>query len=212
MPDSSPRSEPRTDPQLIAACLAQDESAWRELIARYTPLTLSIARRNGLDLEAAEEVAQETFTQLVRSLPALRNLDGLPKWLITTSFRYTLRAKRKRSLSLTPERQHLACVEPEDVSRWEQRHCINEALRHMGGRCEELLLALYANSDRPNYDLIAQQLDMPRGSIGPTRARCLKKLLQAMDDSNNHNVIENQQSALSKSDSVTHHSRGIDGV
>jgi DNA-directed RNA polymerase specialized sigma24 family protein len=34
--------------------------------------------------------------------------------------------------------------------------------------------------DRPDYQSISQDLDMPVGSIGPTRARCLAKVRTAL--------------------------------
>ncbi|MCA9292904.1 MAG: sigma-70 family RNA polymerase sigma factor [Phycisphaerales bacterium] len=200
----------RTDPQLIAACLEKDQDAWRELIDRYSPLVLSIPRRNGLGPEAAEEVAQETFAQLVKSLPALRNQEGLPKWLMTTAFRYTLRAKRRRAATTGLDRAPMAALEPEDVTRWEQRQRINEALRSIGDRCRDLLIALYTAPDRPSYDLIAKQFDMPRGSIGPTRSRCLKKLLDALHHLPTDTSTENKSSTLSGGDAATHLSRDTD--
>jgi hypothetical protein len=36
---------------------------------------------------------------------------------------------------------------------------------------------------RPDYDAVAVQLSMKRGSIGPNRRRCLDKLGQALRDS-----------------------------
>jgi hypothetical protein len=42
-------------------------------------------------------------------------------------------------------------------------------------RCQQLL-RLVAFSDRPDYQAVSEALDMPIGSIGPTRGRCLAKL------------------------------------
>ena len=56
-----------------------------------------------------------------------------------------------------------------------------QALRRLGGRCEQLLVALYTNQGGPGYEEVAAKLDMPQGSIGPERARCLHKLLEIMD-------------------------------
>jgi DNA-directed RNA polymerase specialized sigma24 family protein len=48
-------------------------------------------------------------------------------------------------------------------------------------RCRALL-RLVAQADRPNYTLIAEALDMPPGSIGPTRGRCLAKLREMLQE------------------------------
>ena len=43
-------------------------------------------------------------------------------------------------------------------------------------------LALYMGEpERSSYAEVAERLGMPVGSIGPTRARCLKRLRQVLD-------------------------------
>jgi DNA-directed RNA polymerase specialized sigma24 family protein len=39
---------------------------------------------------------------------------------------------------------------------------------------------LYYQAEAPPYSDIATALGMPEGSIGPTRARCLKKLMKLL--------------------------------
>ena len=46
-------------------------------------------------------------------------------------------------------------------------------------RCRALLRVI-AFADRPDYAELAKALDMPQGSIGPTRGRCLAKLRLAL--------------------------------
>jgi DNA-directed RNA polymerase specialized sigma24 family protein len=49
------------------------------------------------------------------------------------------------------------------------------AVASVDERCRKLLRVV-AFMDRPDYQSISQDLDMPVGSIGPTRGRCLAKL------------------------------------
>src|SRR5436190_234958 len=49
-------------------------------------------------------------------------------------------------------------------------------------RCQQLLRVLMA-CDRPVYADVAEAFDMPIGSIGPTRMRCLERLRRLMDES-----------------------------
>ena len=44
------------------------------------------------------------------------------------------------------------------------------------------MLALFAGSDPPRYEEIAEKLGMKVGSIGPTRVRCFKKLEKILAD------------------------------
>ena len=49
------------------------------------------------------------------------------------------------------------------------------ALRTLPPRCQELL-RIVAFVPRPDYDAVAARLGMARGSVGPSRSRCLDKL------------------------------------
>ena len=49
------------------------------------------------------------------------------------------------------------------------------------GRCQQLLRMLVADP-APSYQEVGEALDMPIGSIGPTRARCLERLRAALGE------------------------------
>lgn len=52
---------------------------------------------------------------------------------------------------------------------------VQDALDRLTGRCPELLRCL-AESPVPGYAEVAERMGVPRGSIGPTRSRCLAQL------------------------------------
>ncbi|MFX9015974.1 hypothetical protein ABTN29_19965, partial [Acinetobacter baumannii] len=56
---------------------------------------------------------------------------------------------------------------------------VRHALGEMGDPCRSLLTMMY-HEDEPSYQEIAAQLQMPIGSIGPTKARCLEKLRKSL--------------------------------
>lgn len=180
------------DAQLIAACRKGQEWAWDMLVERYKRLVYSIALRAGLDQEDAADVFQTVFTLLVENLPNLHAPQGLAAWLITTTRRTSWNMLRKRNRELP---QSLA--EPQDAdsnhsaeewllhghpdeSRWADQALVREALERMGGRCKELLWLLYYDPAEPSYEQISRQMNLPLGSIGPTRARCLQKMRQIL--------------------------------
>jgi DNA-directed RNA polymerase specialized sigma24 family protein len=47
-------------------------------------------------------------------------------------------------------------------------------------RCRKLVQMLFYQAQAPSYVEIAAALGIPEGSIGPTRARCLGKLLRIL--------------------------------
>ena len=166
------------DSTVLKASLAGDQGAWSELVARYSRLVYSIPRRHGLDADACDDVFQEVFAIFVRQLPGIRRRDGLPKWFITTTHRVCRQWFRQSRRSMGTEPDTLSAPQPpaEMLLDWERQHHLRLALRRLGGRCEQLLVALYTNQGVATYSEVAAKLDMPEGSIGPVRTRCLSKL------------------------------------
>ncbi|MHC4107546.1 MAG: RNA polymerase sigma factor [Planctomycetota bacterium] len=167
---------------MVEACLAGGEDAWEELVCRYGPLVFSIPRHYGLDQDVCEDIFQEVFSILIGQLRRIRSRTGLPKWFITTTHRVCCQWFRRsqRSANAEPPVMDGPAPPPEHVMRWERHQLVRQALRRLGGRCEELLLALYSNQGPDSYEHVARQLEIPVGSIGPTRARCLQKLMEIL--------------------------------
>ena len=166
------------DPALVRACLAGDERAWDELIERYGRLVYSIPRRAGLSADDADDVFQDVFTTLFRRLDALRDRTRLSAWLITTTYRECWRTGKlaHRTVDLDDAVVDIGAPPLEEVVRWERKQGVRETLRCLDDRCRELLTALFLDPTAPSYEAIAARLRMPPGGIGPTRARCFKKL------------------------------------
>jgi RNA polymerase sigma factor (sigma-70 family) len=168
----------RSDPILIQSCLAGETSAWNELVERYGRLIYSVPRRYGLSSADAEDVMQAVFLLLHRHLSRLRDRTRLSAWLITTAHRESWRVGKSRGAYTGLDEQFPDVGEPreEESAQWERQQLVREALTELGGRCEQLLRALFLEETEPSYEAIAQRLGMPVGSIGPTRARCFEKM------------------------------------
>ncbi len=167
----------RENSELVQACLDGDESAWKELVDRYGRLVYSIPRRYGLSPADADDVFQNVFTIVLRSLHSLRNQTCLSAWLITITHRETRRLAKSAPVNAelddtVPDDSHPAS---DQVQRWELQQAVRSALEEMNPACKELLSALLLD-DAPSYEELAARLGMAVGSIGPTRARCFKKL------------------------------------
>ena len=182
----------RNDEQLLAACRRGDEGAWEALVLRYQRLIYTIPRRAGLDEDAAAEIFQDVFTTLLESIETIEQPSRLQAWLVTTAKRKTWRAVG-RAKALRPfaseeggaedEMYDLAdegLLPDEALTRLEEQHLVRAALSELGGRCRTLLQLLFYAAEPPPYAEIAAALGTSEGSIGPTRARCLKKLLDAL--------------------------------
>jgi RNA polymerase sigma factor (sigma-70 family) len=179
----------RSDSELVAACRRGDEDAWQELVLRYQRLIYTIPIRAGLDVDMAGEVFQHTFTMLYRSLPTIDRTDRIRAWLVTTAKRETLRLVRKEArvpihvstddaeVQETPADLPLPA---EILQRLEEEHMVQVALQQLGERCRTLLTLLYFQESPPSYVDVAAALQIPTGSVGPYRARCLLQLRERL--------------------------------
>ena len=178
-----------TDRKLIIACRRGDERAWETIIARYERLVFSIARRHGLSADDAADVTQTVFIILLQSIDRLSDDVNLGGWLTTVTRRHTWRAMARLGRELPGEKEDVAesvtllgRQTSNPVDRWEMLQAMHESLNRLGGRCRQLLLALYFDTTEPSYAEVATRLNMPVGSIGPTRARCLAKLKTLLEE------------------------------
>jgi RNA polymerase sigma factor (sigma-70 family) len=182
-----------TDRELLMACREGSESSWEALVNRYQRLIYAIPRRAGLNEDQAGEVFQEVFTTLLQKLNDITDPDRLHAWLVTTARRKTWRLLSKERL-LHPRNaddderdEEMAAVvdtaplPDETLLRLEEQHRIRAALQALDERCRKLLTLLYYRSEPPSYAEIAEAFGTPEGSIGPTRARCLKKMLRLLE-------------------------------
>ena len=185
-----------TDKELLIACRNGDESAWEMLVDRYQRLIYAIPRRAGLNEDHAGEVFQEVFATLCQKLDDISEPDRLHAWLVTTTRRKTWRLLTKEKsyravgtgdedVGDEKERATVADGAPspdEMLVRLEEQHRVRRALLALDPRCQKLLTMLYYQTEPPSYSEIADTLGTPEGSIGPTRARCLKKLMRLLEE------------------------------
>ncbi len=171
------RAAGRTDAEVVQACIKGDQAAWNEMVERYGRLVYSIPRREGLGEADAEDVYQQVFAAMHRKLDSLRDASRLSAWIITTTLRESRRVRRRLS-RCEPLGDYSAREgpPPEEIATLERQQLVRQALRRLGGSGERLLTALFSGQGRSNYQQIARDVGIPTGSIGPTRARCFRKL------------------------------------
>lgn len=171
------------DAELVAACRRWDPRAWRSLVDRYRRLVYGIPRALGLQPADAEEVFQQTFTALLRSLDRLQDGSRIEAWLVTTSRRASLRlirdARRREQAVASAVQDSLADARPPDQSerilRFVESERVRRAVESLGDPCGPLLLGLFGDPPQAYRDL-ARSTGLAPGSVGPLRARCLERL------------------------------------
>ncbi len=183
----------QTDQQLIQSCRRGDQAAWEQLVNRYQRLLYTIPRRAGLDEDQAADVFQDVFTTLLEKLDEIEQPERLQAWLVTTARRKTWRlivnnkeSRQRRGGDEDSEDEMAVLADDapladEILVRLEAQHSVRTAVAELDERCQQLIKLLFYRDEAPPYAEIARLLGTSAGSIGPTRARCLEKLLRLVD-------------------------------
>lgn len=163
----------------LSAAAGGDRAAWNAIVERFTPLIWATVRAHRLGEADAADVVQTTWLRLVEHLGRIQDPERLGAWLATTARRESLRVIAVGGrVALTDTLDDLADAArgPADIAaRRERDALLRKGVSALSDRCR-LLLRLLASEPPPSYDEIASILDMPIGSIGPTRGRCLAQL------------------------------------
>ena len=185
------------DAALICACRDGNQMAWNALIARYEGLIYSLALRSGLPTADAEDVFQDVCVILFDHLCELRDISRLPGWLAMTTRREVWRRFRRaeaarlaesnltrsQSESMALASGQNAELPEEALLSIERRSELQQALQALPERCRRLLTLLYCVEPPCSYAEAAERLCIPLGSIGPERARSLKRLQKILETS-----------------------------
>lgn len=166
---------------LVLAARAGDDRAWERLHVRFTPMLRSVAYSYRLSASDVDDAVQMTWVRLVSHIGRLREPAALAGWLATTIRRECLRLLQR------PVREHVT-DDPElgeridlvsDPERAllaaERRVVLARALGTLPERHRRLMVLLLTQP-KPDYDTVSTTLGMPRGSIGPIRARSIARL------------------------------------
>ena len=166
---------------LLAEARAGRTEALAELVPELSPMLWQVARSAGLSAADAEDVVQQAWLRLVSHLDQLTQPGSVASWLVTTTRREAWRRRSAGRRQFPAEQDWLADQPDKDPDAAEQavmdeeRRELWAALAQLSPRCQQLL-RIVAFVPRPDYDAVAAGLGIPRGSVGPTRGRCLAKL------------------------------------
>ena len=70
-----------SDAEVVRACRAGEDAAWRELVERFSRYVFAIARAHRLGPSDAEDVFQETFARIYEHLGRLRSDEAIRPWI-----------------------------------------------------------------------------------------------------------------------------------
>jgi RNA polymerase sigma factor (sigma-70 family) len=179
-PSPSRRGEGASDAQLVAAAIDHQDWAWARLVERYTNLVYSITRSHRLRPADAAEVHQEVWVRLFEHLGRIRQPERVAGWIRAVAVNECLRTlemHRRETLMGTDAVLDSPTDDDLDIVTLpeERRVALRRALANLPDRGRTLLETVLEDPGL-SYEELAAKLDMPVGSIGPIRQRCLQRL------------------------------------
>jgi RNA polymerase sigma factor (sigma-70 family) len=176
------------DTRLVKECLAGNEEAWSQLIAKYKALIYSVPVKFGLPQQEAAEVFQATCVELLQRLPELRKTRALPKWLALVAHHQCYRWKRQQQRLVSRDSES-GLPEPETpaiadnvLQQTQEEHMLREALTGLTPQCRRLMEMLFFETPPRPYVEVAARLGLETGSIGFTRQKCLLRLRRRLNE------------------------------
>jgi len=168
--------------QLVRSAAAGDRGAWERLVDKYARLIWAITRDFKLGESDAADVAQVTWLRLLEHIDRIEYPERVGSWIAATARNECLRslAARKRVVLAHDEVTFDGVASSdaevdEDLLAAERAEVVRDAVSRLPRRWQQLMELLMA--DPPvSYVEISDRLDLPVGSIGPTRRRCLARL------------------------------------
>jgi RNA polymerase sigma factor (sigma-70 family) len=162
------------DAEVVAACRAGDQDAWRELVRRFSRYVHAIATQAyRLGTEDAEDVFQEVFARTWSNLDHLRDDEAIRPWIGQLTRRLCLdRLRRERHEDPIEE------IDPPDptdaIAQLDDAMFVREALRQLPEACQDILDRFFCRDE--SYVTIAAALSLPAGTIASRISRCLGRL------------------------------------
>ncbi len=184
--------EPADVTVLVNRAAEGDQRAWNAIVDEYAGLLRSVVRGFRLNEAQTADAVQTTWLRLVEHVADLREPEHVAGWLKTTARRVCLQIIRQRG------REQLVDYDEDrtggsdiwdggadqdgpEASALRREHLalVRRVLADLPDRHRPLLELLVA-SPPVSYRDISARLGMPIGSIGPTRARILGRLREAL--------------------------------
>ncbi len=168
--------------ELLTQAAAGSDDAWRTIVDAHTGLVWSIIRTYAIGHEAQDDVFQTVWLRLAENLTTIQQPERLASWLARVARNESVSMYRKRA-KVIPQDDLGAEVESGDpelghgITVAFEQGVVRSALAKLSTPCRRLLTMLVA-VPKLSYTEIGGLLEIPVGSIGPTRSRCLDQIRQ----------------------------------
>ncbi len=181
---------------LLALAAKHDADAWNKIVRLYAPLILTWCRRQGLSEADGQDVAQDVFVTLAKSLPEFsktREGDSFRAWLATItrtriSDFFRRRAKSpvacggstaNQFLQDTPELEATASFE---ILESDRKVVLQRALELIRGDFDKATWRAFWGTtvDGKDATTVSREMGVSSNAVRKSKARVLKRLREEM--------------------------------
>lgn len=191
------------EPELIEHCINGSKSAWEQLYCAYISKVRAFVSAFKFSESETEDICQEVFIDLFKSLPSFRGESSLKTFLLRISkyrcislFRIASAQKRgggetTSHLALTDMRGEDDGVLAKDESpsadelliRQEESAELLHCIEKLSEDCQKIIRRRFFGE--LSYNLLCKEFDMPLGTLCSKLKRCLgylKKIYEKKDE------------------------------
>jgi RNA polymerase sigma-70 factor (ECF subfamily) len=172
-PPNTPPEAPREIESLIQRCLRGDQLAWDAVVRQYRRKVFNVAYKFVGNHDEAEDLTQEIFLKVFKSLHTFDRRANFQTWLISVSRNLCIDHYRsvrheRQTIDRTADSSELSAVstEPGPVAALEQQDRVALLRRAMAELPESLRTAVMMRDIQDlSYQEIAARLELPEGTV-----------------------------------------------
>ncbi len=173
---------------LVVRCQAGDERAFEELVALYSPRLRYYARKMLGHAQLTEDVLQEVWLDVYRTVPRLAHVAAFPAWIYRIVRDHTNRQLRKQNRAMRPLVDEQEIADPAQNGRAdeftaEDAQRVHAALDELPPEQREVLVLRFL--EEMTYEDIARVVECPPGTVRSRihyAKRALRRLLERTRD------------------------------
>ena len=173
LPSTPPSEPPGEIETLIQRCLHGDQLAWDAIVKQYRRKVFNVAYKFVGKQEEAEDLTQDIFLKVFRSLATFDRRANFQTWLISVSrnlcidhYRSVRKERQTIDHGVDPGELQPASAEPGPVAALEQQDRVALLREALGALTEPLRTAvLMRDIQELSYQEIAERLRLPEGTV-----------------------------------------------
>jgi RNA polymerase sigma-70 factor (ECF subfamily) len=169
----SPEAQPESVEALIQRCLTGDQLAWEAIVRQYRRKVFNVAYKFVGRHDEAEDLTQDIFLKIFKSLGTFDSRANFQTWLISVSRNlcidhYRSVRKERETIDRNVDASELMPVAKTEgqMAMMEQRDRVELLREAMGALPQTLRTAvLMRDIQELSYHEIAQKLKLPEGTV-----------------------------------------------